>query len=88
MAKLEVSFNITNYKWNNNTKNQKVTVWQKYCSWKWRMANLWKAEFGLKKSLQKERDKLDWTTLMHRGPKQIILGSIFFQWLFISLGFR
>ena len=47
--------------------------------------NLWSDEFGLNKALQKEPDELDWATLMHHGPKQIILWNIFLQWLFISL---
>ena len=68
------------------TKQKKIRkeFW-KYCSWKWRMTNLWSDVFGLNKALQKEPDKLDWTTLIHHGPKQIVLQNIFFQWLFISL---
>ena len=58
---------------------------RKYCSWKLRIMNLWSDEFGLNKALQKEPDELDWATLMHHGPKQIILWNIFLQWLFISL---
>ena len=57
----------------------------KYCSWNQRMTNLWREEFGLNKDFRMEPDKLDWTTLMHHGPKQTILRNIFFQWLFISI---
>ena len=58
---------------------------RKYFSWKWRMTNLWSDEFGPSKVLEKEPDELDWTVLIHHGPKQIVLRNMFLLCLFISL---
>ena len=66
-------------------KKKNREEFRKYCSSKWQMANLGSDKFGLSKVLRKEPDKLNWTTLIHHGPKQIILRNIFSQWLFILL---
>ena len=69
--------------WEKKKQKKFREEFQKYCSWKWQMTNLWKDKFGPNKALQKEPDKLDWTKSMHHRPKPI-LRNIFFKWLFIS----